>query len=56
MKVLALFAIVFLATKKLAEFTLALFMVLLFGYGSYVLIRDFGKPGFFRDESKSRAA
>lgn len=56
MKVLAILAIFLLATKKLAEFTLAFFCVLLFGYGSYVLLRDFRKPGFFRDQSSSRAA
>ena len=56
MRVLAFFAIVLFATKKVAEFVLAFFCVLLFGYGSYVLIRDFKKPGFLRGETKSRVA
>lgn len=41
MKYLAILAIVLLATKKIAEFALAFFCVLLFGYGSWVLVRDF---------------
>jgi hypothetical protein len=49
MKYLAILAIVLLATKKAAEFVLAFFCVLVFGYGSWVLIRDFRKPGCFRD-------
>ena len=56
MKFLAILAIVLFATKKVAEFVLAFFCVLLFGYGSYVLIRDFKKPGFLRGETKSRVA
>ena len=56
MRVLAVLAIVLFATKKVAEFILAFFCVLLFGYGSYVLIRDFKKPGFLRGETKSRVA
>jgi len=46
MKSLVLLALVLLVTKKLAEFALSVFCVLLFGYGSYVLIRDSSKPGF----------
>lgn len=56
MKVLAILAIVLFATKKVAEFVLAFFVVLLFGYGSFVLLRDFRKPGFFRDAVRSRVA
>ena len=56
MKILAMLAIVLFATKKAAEFILAFFCVLLFGYGSYVLIRDFRKPEIRRGEAKSRVA
>jgi hypothetical protein len=55
MKYLAILVIVLLVTKKAAEFALAFFCVLVFGYGSWVLIRDFGTPGFLRD-AKHRAA
>ena len=55
-RVLAILAIVLFATKKVAEFVIAAFCVLLFGYGSYVMIRDFRKPGFLRGETKSRVA
>ena len=56
MKFLAILAIVLFATKKVAEFVIAAFCVLLFGYGSYVMIRDFRTPGFLRGETKSRVA
>jgi len=56
MRVLALLTIVLFVTKKVAEFVLAFFCVLLFGYGSYVMVRDFRKPGFLRGETKSRVA
>ena len=56
MRFLAILAIVLFATKKVAEFVLAFFLVLLFGFGSYVLIRDFRTPGFLRGETKSRVA
>ena len=56
MRFLAILAVVLFATKKLAEFILAFFCVLLFGYGSYVMIRDFRTPGFLRGETKSRLA
>ena len=55
MKYLAILAIVLIATKKVAEFALAFFCVLLFGYGSWVLLRDFRTPGFIRN-AKHRAA
>jgi hypothetical protein len=55
MKYLAILAIVLLTTKKAAEFVLAFFCVLAFGYGSWLLIRDFRTPGFLRD-AKHRAA
>jgi hypothetical protein len=55
MKYLAILAVVLLATKKAAEFALAFFCVLVFGYGSWLLIRDFRTPGFLRDP-KHRAA
>jgi hypothetical protein len=56
MRFLAILAIVLFATKRLAEFIVAFFCVLLFGFGSYVLIRDFRTPGFLRGETKSRVA
>ena len=56
MKFLAILAIVLFATKKVAEFILAFFCILLFGYGSYVLIRDFRTPGVLRGETTSRTA
>ena len=56
MKILAILALVLFATKKTAEFVLAAFCVLLFGYGTVVLIRDLRKPGFLRGASKSRVA
>ena len=49
MKYLAILAVVLLATKKVAEFALAFFCALVFGYGSWMLIRDFRKPGLIRD-------
>ncbi len=39
MKSLVLLAIVLFVAKKAAEIVLTVFCVLLFGYGSYVLIR-----------------
>ncbi len=39
MRSLVLLAIVLFAAKKLAGFVLSVFCVLLFGYGSYVLVR-----------------
>jgi hypothetical protein len=48
MKSLVLLAIVVFAAKKLAELVLSVFCVLLFGYGSYLLIRDTPKPGLLR--------
>jgi hypothetical protein len=56
MKSLVLLAIVLLATKKVAEFLVAFFCVLLFGYGSYLLIRDLPKPGFLRSDATSLMA
>lgn len=56
MRVLAILAIVLFATKKVAEFVIAAFCVLLFGYGSYVLIRDLRTPGVLRGETTSRTA
>ncbi len=55
MRFLVILAIVLLATKKAAEFALALFCALLFGYGSWVLVRDFRTPGFLLG-AKRRAA
>ena len=54
MRFLTILAIVLFATKKVAEFVLAFFCVLLFGYGSYLMIRDFRKPGFPGGETTSR--
>ncbi len=51
MKTLVLLAIVVLAAKKAADFMLAFLCVVLFGYGSYVLIRDISKPGFLRSDA-----
>ena len=56
MRFLAILTIVLFTTKKTAEFVVAFFCVLLFGYGSYVLLRDFKKPGFLQDAGKSRVA
>jgi hypothetical protein len=56
MKSLALLAIVLFATKKVAEFLLSFFCVLLFGYGTCLLIRDFSKPGFLWSQTPSRMA
>jgi hypothetical protein len=55
MKSLAILAVILLATKKVAEFALAFFCVLLFGYGCWVLIRDFSKPEPFRDAERREA-
>jgi hypothetical protein len=46
MKSLVLLVLALFATKKVAEFVLSVFCVLLFGYGGYVLIRDIPKPAF----------
>jgi hypothetical protein len=54
MKSLVVLAIVLFATKKVAEFLLSFFCVLLFGYGSYVLIRDFRKPRFLCSQTPAR--
>lgn len=56
MKSLAILAVILLATKKVAEFALAFFCVLLFGYGCWVLIRDFSKPEPFRDAEHREAS
>jgi hypothetical protein len=53
MKSLVLLALVLFATKKVAEFLLTFFCVLLFGYGSYVFLRDLPKPGFLRSDAPS---
>jgi len=51
---LVLLALALLVTKKLAEFALSVFCVLLFGYGSYVLIRDATTPGVTEDDEDGR--
>ncbi len=56
MKSLVLLALVLFATKKVAEFVLTVFCVLLFGYGSYVLLRDIPKSGFLRSDIPSLTA
>jgi len=56
MRFLTILAIVLFATKKVAEFVLAFFCVLLFGFGSFVLIRDVCTPGVLRGETTSRVA
>lgn len=48
MKSLLILVLVLFATKKVTEFVLSVSCVLLFGYGSYVLIRDTPKPGLLR--------
>lgn len=55
MKSLVLLAIVLFATKKVVEFVLSIFCVLLVGYGGYVVIRDIPKPGFLRCVTTSRS-
>ena len=53
MKFLVVLAIVLLATKKAADFLLAIVCVLLFGYGSYVLIREIPKSRLIRSHTPS---
>jgi hypothetical protein len=53
MKSLVLLALVLFVTKKVAEFVLSVFCVLLFGYGSYVLLRDLSEPEFPRSDAPS---
>lgn len=53
MKSLVLLAIVLLAAKKASGFLLAIVCVLLFVFGSYVLICDIPKPQLLRRHTPS---
>ncbi len=53
MKSLVLLAIVLFAAKKLAAFVLSVFCVLLFGYGSYVLLCGLPTPSVVHGDAPS---
>jgi hypothetical protein len=46
MRLLVLLALVLIATKKLGEFVLSFFCVLLFGYATYLWVLGLPKPRF----------
>lgn len=54
MKALAIMAVILLVTKKAAEFVVAVFLTLLFGYGIYALVREM--PDLIRRKTFRSAA